>query len=165
MANIQDFGTHFTFRTRAGSIGDSFFFFTHWYSGNYVLVTLLQGKTPSGFGDWLDYLTRSGIEHEVMGRACLIMPGSTEKLFLDEGSFKGLSEIYICHNRPAPGAVPRAAYPAGEFDFNEGPPEGFLEGMRALDALAYISDGAGVNIAHKAKEEIIFFVKEMSMGG
>lgn len=165
MANIRDNGTHFTFRTKSGSIGDSFFFFTHWYSGNYVLVTLLQGKTPSGFGDWLDYLRRGGIEHEVMGRACLIMPGSAEKLFLEERSFKGLSEIYICHKRPAPGAIPSVAYPASEFDFNDGPPEGFLEVINALDALAYMSGGAGVNIAHKAKEEIIFFVKEMSMGG
>jgi len=165
MANIKDAGTHFTYRSKSGSIGDSFFFFPHWYGGNHVLVTLLQGKTPSGFGAWLDYLVRQGIEHEVMGRACLIMPGSTEQLFLDEASFKGGCEIYICHKRPEPAAVPRKTYPSDEFDFNDGAPGELLEGIRALDALVYLSEGpGGLNIAHKMKEEIIFFVKEMSMG-
>jgi hypothetical protein len=166
MANIKDTGTHFTYRSKSGSIGDSFFFFPHWYGGNFVLVTLLQGKIPSGYGEWLDYLVRQGIEHEVMGRACLIMPGSTEQLFLDERSFTGGSEIYICHKRPEPGAVPRDSYPADDFNFNDNAPDGLMNNIRALDALAYLSDGqGGINIVHKMKEEIIFFVKEMSMGG
>lgn len=164
MANIQDNGTHFTYHTDVGSIEDSFFYFTHWYGGNYVLVTLVDGTPAARNEAWLGYLASSGIAHEVMGGACLVMPASTEQLFVDGGTFRGLSEIYVCHKMPGEADIPKAAYPVDRYDFGEDLPDGFLEGVRKLDALVYMSGGRGINIAHKVKGEIIFFVREMSMG-
>jgi hypothetical protein len=163
MANIQDRETHFTYHSRPGSIGDSFFYFPYWYKNNFVLVTLVQGMAPSENKAWLEYLDQRGIRHEAAGRACLVHPESVERLFLDERAFGGKSEIYICNKKPPAETIPARSYPADTAEFGEELPEGFLDGLRALDALAYLSDGSGVNIAHKAKEEIIYFVKEMGM--
>lgn len=164
MANIQDNGTHFTFNTHVGSIGDSFFYFNHWYGGNYVLVTLVRGQAAAQHSDWLLYLDTRGIQYEIIGTACLIDPPSVEQLFVDESTFDGLSEMYVCHRRPGSNNVPNAVYPADRYNFSEGLPDGFLDGLRALDALVYMSGGSGVNIAHKAKEEIIDYVRELSLG-
>jgi len=162
MGNIQDKETHFTFHSNVGSINDSFFYFTHWYKNNFVLITLAQGYRPADNALLLDYLNVRGIKYEMMSGACLVMPESVEQLFVEENTFKGLSEIYVCHKKPSPETVPDKTFPADSFEFGDELPEGFLEGIRTLDALVYISDGNGVNIAHKAKEEIIYFVREMS---
>lgn len=164
MANIQDNETHFTYHTDVGSISDTFFYFTHWYGGNYVLVTLVRGMAAARNADWLTYLDAREITHEVIGDACLIMPESAEQLFVDEATFDGIAEMYVCHTRPNADTVPNAAYPADKFNFDEDVPAGFLDGIRKLDALVYMSGGLGVNIAHKVKEEIIFYVRELSLG-
>ena len=163
MANIQDKETHFTFHSNIGTVGDSFFYLPHWYKGNYILVTMVDGLRPSENAAWLEYVKKRGLAHEMMGAACLIMPESVEDLFVDERTFTGDSEMYVCNKKPDAGAVPSRSYMPGTQKFGEELPEGFLEDLRKLDALAYMSDGDGVNIAHKAKEEIIYYVLEMKM--
>ena len=163
MANIQDKETHYTYHSTVGGIGDSFYYLPHWYKNGYVLVTLVQGMRPADNGPWLEYLKAKGIVHELMGGSCLVMPESVENLFLDERTFTGGSEMYVCHKRPEPEAVPTVNYRPAAFKFGEELPDGFLDVLRALDALVFMSDGDGVNMAHKAKEEIIYFVKEMGM--
>jgi len=166
MANIQDMETHFTFYSAVGDIEGSFFYLPHWYNGNYVLVTLVQGVVPSGNGPWLEYLGKRGIVHEMLGSACLVLPESVEQLFLDEKTFTGNCEIYVCNKKPSSDAVPDKSYLPAQAKFDIDMPAGFLEGLRGLDALAYMSEGGaggGVNIAHKAKEEIIYYVMEMKM--
>ncbi len=162
MANIQERETHYTFHSRVGNIGDSFFYFTYWYNNNHLLVTLVQGMPTSANGPWLKYLESRGIKYELMGGACLIPPESVERVFTEEATFKGLNEVYVCARRPSPASIPVRSYPADSFEFGETLPEGFEEGLKALDALVYLSDGGGVNIAHKLKEEIIYFVREFS---
>ena len=163
MGNIQEIETHYTFHSGVGNIGDSFFYLPHWYKNNYLLLTLVQGKSPAGNGPWLEYLEKRGIKFELMGEACLVMPESVEQIFLDERTFHGESEVYVCHKKPQPDSVPANSYPTSSFNFDDGVPSGFSDGLKALDALLYMSEGSGVNIAHKLKEEIIYFVREMSM--
>ncbi len=162
MANIQEKETHYTFHARNGNIGDSFFYFTYWFKNNYLLITLVQGKAPSENAPWLEYMDKQGIKHEMMGQACLIAPESVEQLFIEEATFKGQNEIYVCHKKPDMKDVPARSYPAGIYEFGEELPDGFEDGLMALDALLYLSDGKGVNMAHKLKEEIIYFVREMN---
>jgi len=164
MANIQDKETHFTFHSKVGNIGESFYYLPHWYKDAYVLLTRVQGGKPADKKEWLEYLEKRGIKHEFIGGACLIMPESVEDLFLDERTFTGDCEMYVCHKRPDASTVPEVTYTPGEVVFGEEVPAGFLKGLRALDALVFMSDGEGVNMAHKAKEEIIYFVREMTGG-
>jgi len=159
--NIKENETHYTFHSNAGSIGDSFYYFTYWYNKNFVLVTRVQGKTPSENAEWISYLDKSGIQYELIGTACLVPAESVERLFLDERTFTGGGEIYVLHKRPAPEVIPEHSYPAEEINFNDTVPDGFLADIKALDALVYISDGKGANIAHKLKEEIIYYVREI----
>ncbi|MBI5694988.1 MAG: hypothetical protein HZC51_04480 [Nitrospirae bacterium] len=164
MANIKETETHYTFRSNIGNIGDSFFYLPHWYKENHVLITYVQGKAPAQHADWLAYLGKRGISHEIIGSYVLVMPESVEQMFVDENTFRGLSEMYVSRKRPTAETVPAKVYPADGCDFNTAVPDGFMDGLIALDALVYMSEcGDGVNIAHKHKEEIIYFVKEMSV--
>jgi len=162
LANIQEKTTHYTFHSRVGNIADSYFYFTYWYNVNYLLITLVQGKTPADNLPWLGYLEKRGIKHELIAGACLIYPESVEQLFIEEATFTGMNEVYICARKPEEKNIPPRSYPAGTYEFGEELPEGFEDGLMALDALVYLSDGKGVNIAHKLKEEIIYFVRELS---
>jgi len=159
---IEDRGGFFTAHTQVGNIGDSFFYQTYWYYDNHLLITTVRGENAAKNDGWMKYLADGGIKHEVVGDSVIILPESVEKLFMDEGTFSGgVCEVYVCRQKPTADTLPKRTFLPPEVKFDEELPEEFLDTFDALGSHVYMSGGkGGINIAHKYKEEIIFFVQD-----
>jgi hypothetical protein len=159
---IEDRGDYYTIHTQVGNIGDSFFYQTYWYYDNHLLINVVRGERAALNTGWMKYLNDRGIKHEVIGESVVIMPESVEQVFMDEGTFTGgVCEVYVCKQKPTAENVPDKTYTPDDVNFSEDMPKDFMAAFDALGSHVYMSGGeGGINIAHRHKEEIIYFVQD-----
>jgi hypothetical protein len=131
-----------------------------------LLITCLDSSSPVALGKWQENLSAGRIAWRKIAQAVWIEPASVTAAFRVGETFYGFDEVYFLSAPPIESAVPQNIFTVPRYSFEEGIPEEFVQAFHRLDALGYLTDGAGfeLNYAFLDKKDASLLARQFADG-